>query len=168
MNRNDIVPEIKVSNREPKQNTSKGGGCLIVALIARVFMARMIWAFGGVTNPVTANKVEKQGKAYLEANYPGVYEQVKTPNSGDAYQMQDGNWSIHYFAREKNNDMFSKQLFSFNLVFDEDLNIVVDGYKDYYLKGGSTYSDHSEKFYRNIHKLIYPSYSNNPLPSPAS
>ena len=106
MNRNDIVPEIKVADREYKQKTSKGGGYLIIALIALVFMARMIWAFGGVTNPMTANKVEKRGKEYLEANYPGVYEQVKTPNSGDAYETEDGLWSIHYFSRENNNDMF--------------------------------------------------------------
>ena len=164
MNRNDIVPEIKVADREYKQKTSKGGGYLIIALIALVFMARMIWAFGGVTNPMTANKVEKRGKEYLEANYPGVYEQVKTPNSGDAYETEDGLWSIHYFSREKNNDMFSKILFSFNLVFDEDLNIVSDGYKDYYLKGGSVYSDHSSQFYTRIHKLVSPAYGSEQLP----
>lgn len=151
-------------NSKSKNFSVDNYGLLIVVICAAFFMGRTIWAFGGVDNPVTAKKVEKRGKAYLEENYPGVYEQVKTQNSGDAYQTQDGNWSIYYFAREKNNDMWSKTLFGFNLVFDDELNIISDGYRDYYLKGGSLYSDHSMQFYRNIHKLIYPEYSNNPLP----
>lgn len=136
----------------------------IIIIPLFVFMGRIIWAFGGVDNPVTENKVEKRGQAYLEENYPGLYEQVKTQNSGNAYENQDGNWVVQYFSREKNNDMFSKILFSFSLVFDKDLNLITDGYQEYYLKGGSVYSDYSTQFYRDVHKLIYPRYKNQPLP----
>ncbi len=140
-------------------------GLLIVVLCAAIFMGRTIWTFGGVHNPITAKKVEKRGREYLDTNYPGVYEQVKTQNSGTANQNQDGNWGIYYFQREKNNDMFSKNTnLSFTLVFDDELNIVSDGYRDVYLKGGTVYSNCSSQFYRNVRDLLYPDYSNNPIP----
>lgn len=157
--------DLKWLYKESRKQPPSGNFNLAIAIVAFIFMARVIWAFGGAQNPVTTSKAEKRGKAYLETNYPGLYEQVKTQNSGNANQLQDGNWSIHYFQREKNNDMFSKYTnLSFTLVFDNELNIVSDGYKEFYLKGGTVYDNHSSQFYRNVWDILYPSYNNKPIP----
>lgn len=127
----------------------------IIIIPALLFMFRIAWASGSSGNPITAGKVEKRGKAYLEENYPGVYEQVNTQNSGTAYQQQDGTWRINYFSRVDNNNMFSGPgKVSFDLVFDENLNLVTDGYQEYYLKGGSIYSNYSMDFYRRVYDVL--------------
>ena len=157
--------DIKRICTEGREQPPTGNFSLIIALCAFIFMGRIIMAFSSVQNPVTTSKVEKRGKAYLDANYPGLYEQVKTRNSGTANQMQDGNWSIHYFQREDNSNRFSGYTnLSFNIVFDNELNIIVDGYKDYYLKGGTVYNNHSSRFYYNVRDILYPSYDNKPIP----
>ena len=154
-----------MDNNRKKKFTIFDAILIFLAIPAMLFMGRIIWAFGGVDNPITENNVEKRGQAYLEENYPGVYERVKTQNSGNAYENRDGSWTIYYFQREKNNDMFSKNtLLNFNLVFDKDLNLIADGYRDYYLTGGSVYSSYSLQFYYDVHDLIYPRYKNQPLP----
>ena len=139
-------------------------GILLISLVALIYMGQWIWGFGGANNPLTADKVEKRGKAYLEQNYPGIYERVQTPNSGTANKNQDGNWSVHYFEREEPNNMFSATTdLSFSLVFDEDLNVITDGYKEYYLKGGSVYSRYRTQFYRDFYDIIREKYGEKEL-----
>ena len=123
-----------------------------------------MWTLGSTGNRISASKIEERGKVYLEENYPGVYEQVKTQNSGTAYQQQDGTWSLYYFGREKPDDMFSPQTnLSFNLIIDNELNVIADGYRDYYLKGGSVYSEYSYGFYRDIYGVLGSPYKNQPI-----
>ncbi len=139
-------------------------GILLISLVLLVFMGRVMWATGSTGNRISAAKIEKRGKAYLEENYPGLYEKVHNDNSGTAYQQQDGNWSVHYFQREDNSNRFSPTTnLYFNLIIDKDLNVIVDGYQEYYLKGGSVYSEHANDFYRTIYNLLGPPYRDQPL-----
>lgn len=130
-------------------------GTLLISLVLLFFMGRVMWASGSTGNRISAAKIEKWGKAYIEQNYPGLYERVHTQNSGTAYQQQDGTWSVHYFEREEPNNMFSPMTdLSFTLIIDENLNIISDGYQEYYQKGGSVYSKYSNLFYRDIYKYL--------------
>lgn len=120
-------------------------------------------------NPLTGMGLNKKADRYLHENYPEIAGQVY--RSRDAYFVKvfdfrpqsmkedseaDGRWYIYYSSE---NDPFMH----FNLCYSRNGELIYDGCKENYLKGGTIYeyySDEYRSFIVDIHNEIY----NNGMP----
>ena len=112
-------------------------------------------------NPLDASKINKQSDAYLQENYPDVWETVHRSTDAyfiksdveqwdeatNSYKTLGGTWQVYY---TDNNDP-SYHLY---LVYDRACNLIYDGCSDRYLKGAPLF-EKLEQEYETFVKTIF-------------
>ncbi len=94
-------------------------------------------------NPITKFKIDKHAETYLAENYPEIARQVQT--SQGAYYTDFGHTIVSTDGVEHNPDKGwgiyfynpDNYLMNFAMRYDKKGNLLFDGCKEYYMKGGS-------------------------------